>query len=407
MKTNFVKISALILSMLLAVGCTATTEREEPPASDNSTSSVLSSDSTAFESSSSENSQSSEPEPEPEPKTVSFAAVGDNLIHWDIYTQAKTADGYDFTKAYANVAADIAAADVAMINQETLICNDAYPPSTWPRFNSPVALGDHMIDIGFDIFTIANNHCLDYGEEGLGHVLDYWESRAESHDILMAGVYHKGDDRIRLDERNGIVFSYLSFTDNLNGLRQIPDSQYEIGNANDLDEMITYIKAAKEVSDVCVVAMHWGIEESTVITEGQRNIARKLAEAGANIIIGTSPHVLRGIEVIETEDHDTLCAYSLGNFISAQSAGRNMISGILNFNVTLEEGEAPVVSDIKLVPLVTQYEWNYSNVRVYKLSQYTEELAKAHGVRSLGSTFSVEYIVNYVKDIIDEQFLDI
>ena len=410
MKTSkFTKISALILSMLLAAGCTATTEREDHSEPDNSVSSPSLSD-TALANSSSESSQSSEPEPEPEPepqpKTVSFVAVGDNLIHRDIYTQAKTADGYDFTKAYANIADDIAAADVAVINQETLICNDAYPPSTWPLFNSPVELGDHMIDIGFDIFTIANNHCLDYGEAGLGHVLDYWESRTDSRGILMAGVYHKGDDRIRLDERNGIVFSYLSFTDNLNGLRQIPDSQYEIGNANDLDEMVTYIKAAKEVSDVCIVAMHWGIEESTVITEGQRNIARKLAEAGANIIIGTSPHVLRDIEMIHTEDHDTLCAYSLGNFISAQSAGRNMISGILNFNVTLDEGQAPVVSDVKLVPLVTHYEPNYANVRIYKLSQYTEELAKTHGVRQLGSSFSMEYIVDYLKNVVDEQFLD-
>ena len=403
MKKNLAKISALILSMLLAAGCNATSEKplSLPSVPDNSTSSQSSSESVSTDESSSTESEP-EPEPEPQPKTVSFVAVGDNLIHYNIYQQARTADGYDFTNAYANVAEDIAAADVAVINQETLICNDAYPPSTWPLFNSPVALGDHMIDIGFDIFTIANNHCLDYGEAGMGHVLDYYESR----DILMAGVYHKGDDRIRLDERNGIVFSYLSFTDNLNGLRQIPDTQYEIGNANDLDEMITYIKAAKQVSDVCIVAMHWGIEESTVITQGQRNIAQKLAEAGANVIIGNSPHVLRDIEIIHTDDHDTLCAYSLGNFISAQSHSRNMISGLLNFNVTIEEGEAPIISDVRLVPIVTQYEWNYSNVRIYKLSQYTEELAKAHGVHQFDQ-FSLEYIENFIKNIIDEQFLDI
>ena len=406
MKKNFTKISALILSMLFVTGCSATSEKI-PEIPDNSVSSPISSDFVSTDDTSSqdpeqtESSPQSEPEPEPQPKTVSFAAVGDNLIHYDIYTQARTKDGYDFSSKYANVANDIAAADVAIINQETLILNDAYPPSTYPCFNSPVALGDHMIDLGFDIFTIANNHCLDYGEAGLGHTLDYWESR----DVLMAGVYHKGDDRIRLDERNGIKFSYLSFTDNLNGLRQIPETQYEIGNANDLDEMVTYIKAAKEVSDVCIVAMHWGIEESTVITESQRSLARKLAEAGANIIIGTSPHVLRDIEVIHTEDHDTLCAYSLGNFISAQRASRNMVSGILNFNVTLNEGEAPVISDIKLVPTITHYEWGYANVRIYKLSDYSEELAKVHGVHQYDS-FSMNYIENFLKNVINEQFLD-
>ena len=396
MKKPFTKIAAIFLSVLLAVGCSSTSQSVS-----DSSSSVPSdvSDSSAGSSSST----SSEPpsEPEPQPRTVSFCAVGDNLIHNVIYEQAKTEDGYDFTKAYENVAADIAAADVAVINQETQICNDAYPPSTWPFFNSPIALGDHMIDIGFDIFTIANNHCLDYGEKGLGHVLDYWESR----DVLMAGVYRKGDDRIRLDERNGIVFSYLSFTDNLNGLKQQKDSAFEIGNANDLDEMTKYIKAAKEVSDVCMVAMHWGFEESTVIAESQRRTARKLSEAGADIILGTSPHVLRDIEVIHTEERDTLCAYSLGNFISAQSAGRNMISGILKFNVTVTEGEKPVISDIKLTPLVTQYEANYSNVRIYKLSDYTEELAASHGVRRF-TEFSYDYIIKFLKDVVDEQYLD-
>ena len=411
MKTKFPGFSAILLSALLAAGCTATSEKSPLTPDDSSASSPKSS--YGF---SSESSQSSEPEPEPEsepepepipqPKTVSFAAVGDNLIHGAIYSQARTADGYDFSDKYANIADDIAAADVAIINQETLILNDAYPPSNWPCFNSPVALGDHMIDIGFDIFTIANNHCLDYGEAGLGHTLDYWESRTKSRDILMAGVYHKGDDRIRLDERNGIVFSYLSFTDNLNGLKQIPETQYEIGNANDLDEMITCIKAAKEVSDVCIVAMHWGIEESTVITEGQRNIARRLAEAGANIIIGTSPHVLRDIEVIHTEDHDTLCAYSLGNFISAQRAARNMISGILKFDVTIDEGKVPAISDIKLIPTVTHYDWEYANVRIYKLSDYSEELAAAHGVNEFDD-FSMDYIENFLKDVVNEKFLDI
>ena len=396
MKNKLAKISALILSLLLAAGCAATS-RTESETSDISDAGLSVSEPI------SEPSDQSDPEPSkpaPQPKTVSFCAVGDNLIHDVIYQQAKTADGYDFSSQYSNVADVIAAADVAVINQETLICNDMYPPSNYPRFNTPRALGDHMIDIGFDIFTIANNHCLDYGEQGIEYALDYWNSR----DVLMAGVYRKGDDRIRLDERNGVVFSYLSFTDNLNGLRLAEDSKFEIGNANDLDEMTTYIKAAKEVSDICIVAIHWGVEESTVITDGQRSLARKLSEAGADIIIGTSPHVLRDIEVIHTEERDTLCAYSLGNFISAQRAGRNMISGILGFNVTVTEGEKPVISDIKLTPIVTHYEWGYSNVRIYKLSDYSQELAAKHGVRQYDS-FSYDYIVNFLKNVIDEKYL--
>lgn len=386
---------ALLIAALLLTGCTVTEELPQ-------TQSPASVEITVSSTGSSESEVSEPPEPpKPESHTVSFCAVGDNLIHNVIYQQAKTEDGYDFTSAYREVAADIAAPDIAIINQETLICNDMYPPSHWPTFNSPIALGDHMIDIGFDVFTIANNHCLDYGTKGLGYALDYWESR----DVVMAGAYRKGDDRIRLNECNGITFSYLSYTDNLNGLKLPENSDLTIGNANDLDEMVSDIKAAREVSDVCIVAMHWGIEESTEITAAQRELARKLSDAGADIIIGNSPHVLRDIELIEGEERDTLCAYSLGNFISAQHAGRNMISGILNFNVTLTDGESrPKITDIKLVPIVTHYGPNHEDLHIIKLSDYTPELAQTHGVRGYGR-FDYDYILEFLNNVIDEKYL--
>lgn len=344
--------------------------------------------------------------PEDKPKesfTVSFCAVGDNLIHSPIYRQAQKEDIYDFSAAYSGVADIIQNADVAVINQETLICNDMYEPSNYPRFNSPVALGDYMTELGFDVFTLANNHCLDYGEEGLSYSLDYWESRK----ALTAGVYRNDTDKnnIRTGEFGGITFSFLSYTESLNGLFLPNTSEMVIGNVNDLEGMISDIKAAKEISDVCVVALHWGVEGSGIIEEWQREYAGKLAEAGADIIIGNHPHVLRGIEMIEREGGDAICAYSLGNFISAQNVGANLISGILEFNVTVTEGEStPVISDVKLTPIVTHYDNGYANLRLYKLSDYTPELAAAHGVHSY-SSFGYDFIIDKLKNAIDERFL--
>lgn len=344
--------------------------------------------------------------PEEKPKesfTVSFCAVGDNLIHSPIYRQAKKGDTYDFSAAYSGVADIIQSADLAVINQETLICNDMYEPSNYPRFNSPVALGDYMAELGFDVFTLANNHCLDYGEEGLSYSLDYWESR----NVIYTGVYRNEEDRnnIRIGEFGGITFSFLSYTESLNGLYLPEASEMIIGNVNDLDGMISDIRAAKEISDVCVVALHWGVEGSGTIEEWQREYADKLAEAGADIIIGNHPHVLRGIEMIEREGGDALCAYSLGNFISAQNVGTNLISGILEFNVTVTEGEStPVISDVRLTPIVTHYDNGYANLRLYKLSDYTPELAAAHGVHNY-SSFGYDFIVEKLKSAIDERFL--
>lgn len=353
-------------------------------------------------------------EPEPEFATVSIAAVGDNLIHSSIYKQAasRSADGgYDFTYAYENAVPLIRDADMAIINQETLICNDKYEPSTYPRFNSPVALGDYMLEIGFDVFTIANNHTLDKNEDGLQACLDYWDSRENA---IVAGAYRDAEDRanIRTGEFEGITFSFLSYTEYLNGLYLPEGSVMEIGDAFDVDTIVKEITAAKEVSDVCIVAMHWGVENSDVISDYQRSTAKTLVDAGADIIIGNHPHVLRDIEEIEREDGSiALCAYSLGNFISAQSVGQNLIGGVLNFDVTMridekaEENQHPIIDNIEFIPVITHYDGNYHDIRIYPLNLYTRELADSHGVKSM-SKFGYEYIFEILDKNISDKYLD-
>lgn len=358
-------------------------------------------------------------EPEPEFLTVSFAATGDNLIHSSIYNQAQkrseaagNPEGYDFAFAYESIVPLIEPADIAVINQETLICNDIFAPSTYPMFNSPTELGDHMLEIGFDVFTIANNHTLDKGTDGLSACLDYWDSRPEA---VVCGAYRDETDfsTIRTLEKNGITFSFLSYTESLNGLSLPAGSPMIIGRTQDTDLICEQIRQAKEISDVCVVALHWGVEDSDIISDYQRTVASILAEAGADIIIGNHPHVLRGIEEIERSDGSyTLCAYSLGNFISAQSKGQNLIGGILQFDVSLYVGNDPEVSrnpsfdNIRLVPVVTHYDGNYHDVRLYPLSEYTRELAESHGVKSM-SKFGYDYIFEVLERNIDAKYLDL
>jgi len=360
-----------------------------------------------------------EPEPEPEPVpeflTVRACAVGDNLIHSPIYQQAARrvdGDGYDFKPAYEHVMELIASFDLKMINQETLICNDIFEPSNWPFFNSPVALGDFMIEMGFNVFGIANNHTLDKGMEGLYACLDYWEDRQEKHDIAVAGAYYDIEDRqkIRTLEINGIVFSFLSYAESLNGLDSWLKPPAEVGRFStaDMPVILAEIEAAKEISDFCVVFIHWGIEDWNRIEPYQRTAATQIVEAGADFILGTHPHVLRDIEYIEREDGTRgLVAYSLANFISAQSKPPTMIGGVLTFDITVHnETRAVEITDVLLIPTITHYDANYSNVRIYPLSEYTRELAAAHGVREFG-TFGYDYIYNYIRDSVSEEYLQL
>lgn len=353
-------------------------------------------------------------EEKPKFATVSFAAAGDNLIHSSIYNQAEKRtnfNGYDFSYAYQNIADLISESDIAMLNQETLICNDQYKPSTYPQFNSPKALGDHMIELGFDVFTIANNHTLDKYEDGLKACLDYWDTKENS---VVAGAYRNIADRdnIRTNEINGLTFSYLSYTESLNGLSLPVGSEMIIGDANNVELMVEEVTDASKISDVCVVALHWGVENSDVITEYQRTTAKILAEAGADIIIGNHPHVLRDIELIDRDDgSQALCAYSMGNFISAQSVGQNLIGGILQFDIMVllddngsERDKQPIITGIRLIPIVTHYDKDYTNIRIYKFSDYTPELADTHGVKAF-SKFNYDYIKQVLETNIDSRFL--
>ena len=115
-----------------------------------------------------------EPTPSPTPTirpadTVSFVAAGDNLIHGSIYLQAarrSTNGGYDFDYAYENTEDYFDDFDVAFINQETLV-NDAYEPSHYPQFSTPIALGEKVLEMGFDVIGTSNNHSYDKGVKGI------------------------------------------------------------------------------------------------------------------------------------------------------------------------------------------------------------------------------------------------
>lgn len=343
-------------------------------------------------------------EPSTSYTTVSFTALGDNLIHSALYNQAARryaaengGEGYDFSYAYEGVAELIGKSDVTVLNQETLICNDLYEPSNYPRFNSPTALGDYMRELGVDVFTIANNHTLDKGADGLSACLDYYDEN----DMIRVGVYRDSEDRadIRTVEVNGVTVSFLCYTEMLNGLSLPENSDMEIGMTSDKELMLEEIRAADEISDICIVSLHWGTENSSLTEDYQRSTAALLAEAGADVIIGNHPHVLREIEIIDNADgSQTLCAYSLGNFISAQAVGKNLIGGILDFSITVssDENEPPKLSDVGIIPIVTHYDWGYSNIRLYTLDDYTPELALAHGVRAY-SEFDYDLINDYLK----------
>lgn len=351
---------------------------------------------------------SEEPE-EPVINSVSMIYAGDNLIHSSIYNQAKRRakangdeDGYDFDFVYEQVEHYIKDADFAILNQETIV-TDELEPSDYPRFCSPADLGEKMIELGFDAFSMSNNHILDRGEQGLIATLDFWDSHPE---VIRYGAYRNEEDmnNLRTVEINGITFAFLGYTEHTNGLSLKSDSECIVTYLSEVELIEQQVRYADSVADVVIVSPHFGKETTNKLTEKQINMANLLVEWGADIIIGTQPHTAQTIELVEKEDgSQALIYYCLGNFVSAQSYYLTMVGilGGVTVNKNMTSGEI-YFSDIKAIPLITQYGYNYSNIHIVPYVNYTDELLAEHGCDGFD-----QGVIDHVLSFIPEEYLSI
>ena len=320
--------------------------------------------------------------------SVNLLAVGDNLVQTNVYLEAQHQAGgvgYNFAPLYENVKPIIQAADVAIINQETLICGGDYEISgSGFNFNSPVELGDAMVDLGFDIFTTANNHMLDKGIGGLASSMDYWDGMMQKYPILTLGAYRNEQDQetIRVQYIKGMRIAYLSYAEHLNGYELPADTEIRVGMTYQPELIERQIKRAKEVADAVVVAMHWDAEDTTYIRPDVKELAQDVINWGADVIIGTHSHTAETMEYLTRPDGTRgFVFYSLGNFICAQTDNFNVVGEMNSFNLVKHGDTGEVtVEDVGCLPVITHYDAGFSNMRLYPYNMYTPELAAAHAL---------------------------
>ncbi len=351
--------------------------------------------------------QKAEKTTQPTSLTVNFISVGDNLIHDGIYEQANKragGTGYDFSYCYENIADVVGEADIATINQETII-SESHELSGYPQFNSPREVGDEIARIGFDVINMANNHMVDQGESGLKESIEYWDSIGT---VTRTGAYKNEEDlnRVEYIESNGLKIGLVGATQYTNGLYLPSGSELEIIYTSEEDLIEKKIKDAKEQCDMVLVNVHWGNEYETEPTAKQRELAEKMAEWGADVIIGHHPHVLQPIEFIEkTDGSRTLVVYSLGNFISQQNTPLRVLGGMVKYSVTKDmTTNRLTIDNVSFVPIVTHYVRGSDDVKIYQLSQYSDELAKRQASRLDCSSFSVSYLEEKLANIIDTKY---
>ena len=339
------------------------------------------------------------PEPQPVVTTLRFSATGDNLIHAPIYSQAARraaeGEGYSFDYCYANLLDFYAQQDINWINQETL-CSKELAPSTYPCFSTPGECAEALYRTGFRVFSLSNNHTYDKGAAGIAATLRFWERMPE--DVITTGLWKGEADygRIPIQTVDGVKIAYLSYTEHANGIPRNSKMTANIIYTSQQDVMEQQVRAARQEADFVVVGVHWGVEDSHNITQAQRTLAQSLADWGADVIIGTHPHVVQNAAWLTgANGNTTFIVYSLGNFINAQSSRDNVIGAILDVyfdKTTQPDGSVSIaIRDPKLHCVISQYEAGYKNIRVIPYSQYTDELGAAHGEFTLSREIHREH----------------
>lgn len=296
-------------------------------------------------------------------RKVNISAVGDIILHdeqiWSAYNEENKA--YDFMNNFKYVKNFIEKSDIAYGTIEGTYAGEEVGYSGYPNYNGPDSMIDALKDNGFDIINVATDHFLDKGVEGASKT-------GEKIDKDMTSI---GNKKYIIKKVKGIEIGFTSYTyeskeGELNGHKIPEDMNLNTFSYNKLDKGLEEMKALAEEmknegAEFIVFGMHWGVEYNTEPSKYQVKIAEALNEYGVDLILGSNPHVVQPIEEIEGKDgHNTLVAYSLGNFISNQRletmGDRRTADGVI-LNLTLDKSRKGVKIE----------KWDYTPTWVYKI----------------------------------------
>jgi len=312
------------------------------------------------------------------PKTISFSFVGDLMCHSPQFESARvSADSFDFRPVYSEVKEILSKSDFTIGNLETVIGGKELRYTGYPMFNTPIEYLHALKDAGFDILATANNHSLDRGVKGIFNTID----NLRKYDLQMFGSFKTSADRdsILIIEKNDIRAALLAYTYGLNG-NVLPKEKSFMVNLIDTSLIIKDIQKAKmQNADVVIIYFHFGDEYERHPNNYQKEVTSKVLEYGADIIIGSHPHVIQPLEFLENKKSkldQSFIAYSLGNFFSNQRWRYSDCGVVLNF--TLEKYEKKIILDtLSITPVWVSKELKNGKIQ-YKILPSDTSAYKAY-----------------------------
>ena len=271
---------------------------------------------------------------------ASIAMVGDIFLQERLRESAALAEVVDLLQS----------ADIAFGNLETPVSERGSPIEKWVNMLMPPALLTDVMDLGFQVVTLANNHMMDYGEVAFKDTLTHLDSHELAHvgagldldaawraEILEVGNSHiaflgaastLGPGSAATKDRPGVAPIHVSESYSIDpaaSMEQPGSAPYVLTRAwqEDLDRAAEAIAQVRGKADLVVVAMHWGVPPfwrsrfQDGLADYQINVGHSLIDAGADVIIGHHPHSLQEVEVYKGRP----ILYSLGNFAFHHNKG--------------------------------------------------------------------------------------
>ena len=328
-------------------------------------------------------------------KSLVISAVGDHLIHGAVYKAAydPTIDDYDFSPMYDQICPIIASSDIRYINFETLMAGETYGYSGYPTFNGPSHGIDDLVDCGFNWMALSSNHSFDKGESA---ILDEYHYFDRFNDVITTGVHDSVEDQenYMVKTINGIDVGFLGYTYGLNGFSLPMDKPYLI-DLIDPTRIENDLKNLSQISDIQLVSIHWGNEYHHTPSDDQTTLAHDMVTWGADVIIGTHPHVVQPYEILDKDDgSQAVIFYSLGNFISAQDTGQTMLEAMAWIELTIDEYGLIHFDQVQAKPLINWIAHDFSDFEVLPFALYGQDQVNSHELTLNGLDVSRQYFID-------------
>lgn len=300
---------------------------------------------------------------EPTLPKISFAAMGDMLAHDSVVNQAKTNEGYDFKPYFTNIRPLYESSDVVFCNPETPSAGPSFGISGYPTFNAPVEFSRDLVASGCNLINLASNHMADKGQLAINETIDQYDKLGV---LARHGTNRSIEEQAKVSyfTKNDIKVAFVAFADFSNA--RLPSS-YSVNLYHDKALAEQLLKEARANADLVLVSAHWGVEDSHEISTSQTDVAQEIANLGADVIIGTGPHVIQPVEWIDRPDGKrTLVWYSIGNSLSSQLQVDQLTGGVAKFTVTKDLDKLQI-SDIGFSGTLMSYEWSASDRQASRL----------------------------------------